>query len=186
MENLIEKLDKRKFIFLLTGIALIIFSAMFSYLLWPKFTSYKKSIDDLAVLEEIIASKNDVKYELGSLKTEIDRTKRKLRGDMADLPEKEMEAYVIGVLQNISWDNDVELIGVKPAKGSKINIFQEILFKVKLAGEYHDLYHWFIELRTQLGFIVIKNLNLNPVNTQNDSTPLRMDLTIASYKSIHK
>ena len=186
MINLIEKLDKRKFVTILTGVSLIIFSAIFSYLLWPQFTSYKKSVNDLAVLEDIIASKNDVRHELGSLKTEIDQAKRKLKGDMADLPEKEMEAYVIGVLQNISWDNEVDLIGVKPDKGNEINIFQEILFRVKLAGEYHDLYRWFVELRSQLGFIVIKNLNLNPINTQEDSTPLKMDLTIASYKSINQ
>ena len=186
MINLIEKLDKRKFVTILAGVSLIIFSAIFSYVLWPQFTSYKKSINDLAVLEDIIASKNDVQYELGSLKAQIDHAKRKLKGDMADLPEKEMEAYVIGVLQNISWDNEVDLIGVKPAKGNEINIFQEILFRVKLAGEYHDLYRWFVELRSQLGFIVIKNLNLNPINTQEDTTPLKMDLTIASYKSINK
>ena len=184
MLELLNKIDKRNFILVLVGTMLIVVVSLFSYVLWPEVKSYRTSVSDLSVLRNLVANNNDIQYELGQLKTEIGRTKRRLKGDMADLPEKEMEAYIIGVLQNISWDNEVNLIGVKPVKGSEISIFQEVLFKVKLSGDYFDLYNWFVELREQLGFIVIKNLNLSPVSGNKKSSMLLMDLTIASYKSI--
>ena len=183
MNDILEKIDRRNFILILIGTVLIVVAFIFSYVLWPQFKSYRTSVNDLIILQNLVTSKNDIQYQLGQLKTEIEKTKRKLKGDMADLPEKEMEAYIIGVLQNISWDNKVNLIGVKPAKGNEISIFQEVLFKVKLSGNYFDLYKWFIELREQLGFIVIKHLNLSPVNNDKKNTTLFMDLTIASYKS---
>ena len=122
--------------------------------------------------------------EIKTLSQDVDAAKRLLKGDMANLPEKEIEAYIIGVLQNISWANDIELIGVKPTKGAEIHIFQEILFKVKLSGDYFDLYNWFKEIRKNLGFIVIKQLNLTPAHDENVEKSLLVDLTIASYKSI--
>ena len=101
---------------------------------------------------------------------------------MADLPEKKMESFIIGELQNISWNHEINLIGVKPVKGNEIQMFQEILFKVQLSGEYFDLYKWLHDLRDQLGFIVIKSLELNSINDSDSNAALLMRLTIASYK----
>ena len=186
MMSIVEKISQRNFTMILAGSLLIIFASVVSYVLLPQVKSYRSSIADLAILEKMVVNKNDIQQELNSLKVNIDLAKRKLKGDMADLPEKEMEAYIIGILQNISWDNQVNLIGVKPVKGGEINIFQEVLFNVKISGDYFDLYNWFVELRSQLGFIVIKNLNLNPVSSSENDNSLLMNLTIASYKTIRK
>jgi Tfp pilus assembly protein PilO len=107
---------------------------------------------------------------------------RELKGDMANLPENKIEAYIIGELQNISWNHEISLIGVKPVKGDNIQMFQEILFDIQLSGEYFDLFQWLLDLRDQLGFIVIKNLELNSVNASQHSSQLLMKLKIASYR----
>ena len=122
--------------------------------------------------------------QIRELEIDVAKMKRKLKGDMANLPEKKMEAYIIGKLQNISWNHEINLVSVKPAKGNEIQMFQEILFKVQISGDYFDLYKWLLDLRNQLGFIVIKNLELNKLNINDPDTTLLMKLNIASYKSI--
>ncbi len=186
MFNILEKISVRNFNLAIFGIALITMTAVISYVLWPQLKSYQTSKTDLAELEKLVSSNSDIQYEISSLNNNIEQSKRKLQGDMAGLPDKEMEAYIIGVLQNISWDKEVNLVGVKPVKGREINIFQEILFQVKLSGDYFDLYDWFIELRNQLGFIVIKKLDLTPKRSSDDANQLMMDLTIASYKGVER
>ncbi len=180
--DLFPQIDARTFLILIAGIIILIISVLTTYGVIPNFKDYKLLSSDLVKLERIVSNTNDVQTNIDTLTEDISEAKRLLMGDMANLPEKEMEAYIIGVLQNISWSNSVNLIAVKPSKGNEIHEFQEMLFKVKLSGDYHDLYRWFKQLRIELGFIVIKNLNLNPLKKENNDIPILIDLTVASYK----
>ena len=101
---------------------------------------------------------------------------------MIDLPDNQMESFVIGQLQGISWRNKIELLGVRPGKGSLIETLEEILFDVEIAGDYFDLYAWLQELDDQLGFIVIKSFSIHPHDTSLNGQRLIAKLTIVSYR----
>ncbi len=183
INSILSNMNSRTYIMIIVGFIFVIFSITISYLILPKYKHYHSLSSNLNILEKEAGSDDGIEAAITSLVDEVELAKRKLKGDMANLPEKEMESYIIGVLQNISWDNKINLIGVKPAKGSEIHIFQELLFNVKLSGDYFDLYNWFVEIRENLGFIVVKKLNISPVNSREENSQLLMDLTIASYKS---
>ncbi len=168
---------------MLTGFTLLMLATSSVYGILPKFKEMKSGISKRTELKDLVSNKYHLDKQKSILVEEIEQTKRDLRGDMANLPEKKMESFIIGELQNISWNHEINLMGVKPVKGSEIQMFQEILFKVQLSGEYFDLYKWLHELRNQLGFIVIKNLELKSMNGNDGDTLLYMNLTIASYKS---
>ena len=110
--------------------------------------------------------------------------RRRLHGDMANLPPKEIEAYIIGRLQAISWRNRVELVGVEPNSGEMIESFREMLFTVRLAGDYFDLYNWLRDLGKELGFVVIKRYQMSPVDRNEEVPRLSAELTIASYRTV--
>ena len=186
MPDILSQMNVRTFLLSIIGGIAIVFVCAVTYLIVPEFKHYRSISTDLGLLRGLVNNKSNITTEINSLSEEVIAAKRRLKGDMANLPEKEMEAYIIGVLQNISWNNDIKLIGVKPSKGSEIHIFQEILFNVKLSGDYFDLYNWFVEIREDLGFIVIKQLNLSPMRSNSNDVPLLMELTIASYKSINQ
>ena len=186
MNNYLSNINSRIYIMSVVGVVVVVFAIVIAYLITPKYKQYHNLSLNLNMLERQVNKDDDVQSAIASLSGEIELAKRQLKGDMANLPEKEMESYIIGVLQNISWDNKINLIGVKPAKGSEIHIFQELLFNVKLSGDYFDLYNWFIEIRKNLGFIVVKKLNISPIRNQESNEQLLMDLTIASYKSIQQ
>lgn len=186
MSALFSQMNARTFLLSIVGAITLVVVITITYMIAPEFRSFRSLSADLGILQGLVNNKTSVITEIDNLSGDVASAKRRLKGDMANLPEKEMEAYIIGVLQNISWNNDIKLIGVKPSNGNEIHIFQEVLFNVKLSGDYYDLYNWFIEIRETLGFIVIKKLNLSPVRKNESEVPLLMDLTIASYKSINQ
>ena len=108
----------------------------------------------------------------------------RLHGDMANLPVRQVEAYIIGRLQRVSWNNNVELVSVEPATGERVQIFQEILFNVELVGEYDDLYHWLWEARNDLGYVVVKQYGLKRQNDDDEEPLLVAELSLASYRAV--
>ena len=152
------------------------------YGVWPQIKDMKLSIEIRNELRDLVKNKEQLKGQHEKVAQEVLDMKRNLKGDMANLPEKKMEAYIIGKLQDISWNHEVILKGVKPMKGNEIQMFQEILFDIQLSGEYFDLYKWLLDLRYQLGFIVIKSIELNAFDNSGTNSSLLMKLTIASYK----
>lgn len=184
MKSILSKMDFRTFVLSVVGVVSVMIIGFSTYALKPQLKKYSVSNNGLVKLERIAKTDKDIVSNIENLSQEIEVVKHKIKGDMVDLPEKEMESYILGVLQNISWNHNIKLIGVKPSQGKEIHIFQEILFDVKLSGSYFDLYQWFLTLREDLGFIVIKNMNMNPSSNAGGEIPLLMNLTIATYKSI--
>lgn len=103
---------------------------------------------------------------------------------MANLPVRQVEAYIIGRLQRVSWNNDVELVSVEPATGERVQIFQEMLFNVRLVGQYDDLYRWLWETRTDLGYVVVKEYGLTRQDNDDEEPLLVADLSLASYRAV--
>ena len=132
------------------------------------------SADDGARLEELLHAEDERIREL----------KYRLHGDMANLPAKQVEAYIIGRLQSVSWNNEVELVGVEPVTGERVQAFQEMLFKVRLIGRYEDLYHWLWDVRNELGYIVIKEYRLARQDQDDREPLLAADISLASYRAI--
>jgi len=180
--NAFSQINKNTFLILLVGALLLMVATSSVYAIWPQIKDIRSGFDTRNELRELVTNKDQLDEQHAKLEQEIVTMKRNLKGDMANLPEKKMEAYIIGELQNISWNHEVSLIAVKPAKGNEIQMFQEILFNIQLSGEYFDLYDWLLDLRNQLGFIVIKSIELNTAN--NNNATLLMKLTVASYKSL--
>ncbi len=184
MAQILDQINQKTLFLILMGFALLMLATSSVYGIFPQIKEMNSDLSKRTELKELVSNKDQLDEQKNNLVEKIEKIKRDLRGDMANLPEKKIEAFIIGELQNISWNHEINLIGVKPVKGSEIQMFQEVLFKVQLSGEYFDLYEWLLELRNQLGFIVIKNLELNSSNDSSNDALLLMKLTIASYKSI--
>ena len=83
----------------------------------------------------------------------------------------------------MSWANDVELVSVEPAMGERVQIFRETLFKVRLIGEYSDLYRWLWEARSELGFVVVKEYELSRRDNDDETPRLLADVSLATYRA---
>ena len=156
---------------------------MFSYLLWPQLKAYRAALESRDSLQRVVANDNRLLESLNALRNEVRDLRQNLHGDLATLPTKEMQGYIIGRLQGISWRNKVEFLGMQPRQGEPIEKFQEILFDVQLLGDYFDLYNWLRDASKELGFVVIKQYQMAPVKPDAENTPLGVKMTMAVYRS---
>jgi len=165
------------------GVLVLLTAALIVYAVLPQWRAYTKARSSLITLEQGTATTVDLDAQLDTLRADVEDLQRTLHGDTSNLPLKQVEAFVIGRLQKISWANDVELVGVKPREGAVTDQFHELLFDLELSGDYFDFFDWLIDVSDDLGFIVVKQFEMSPQSSLEDETNLRVRLTMASYRN---
>ena len=183
MQDFIENAQPRMVAMMLIGIVLLIAVVEMTYLLWPQIKDYKELHASRQVLEQAVANNDSLSIQLQAIDAEVKDLSHQLHGDMAKLPVKQMESFVIGRLQKVSWATDVELVSVQPGRGKKVQNFQERLFEVKLNAHYHDFFEWLQIVNQELGYIVVKKFEINPDDRDELENPeLSLMITLVSYR----
>lgn len=178
-----QRIDIRRLRMILAGIVLLICAIVFSYLLMPQLKQYKSLLATRHVLEQAAPAGPGLEMQLSVLQQGVADLQQQLQGDTANLPANQMEAYIIGRLQKVSWNNNIELISVQPDVGKKVHKFKEILFKVELSADYYDFYNWLKALEKELGFIVVRQFEIKANAGQKNRNKLSMHLTMVSYRA---
>ena len=182
MHKLIEQTEPRILMLLMAATALLVIAALSSYVVWPKYHDFSKSMTTLSVLRDITSRGDTLDQEMETLRTSVNKLDQALHGDMVNLPENEMESFIIGRLQTISWRNNVELLRVTPGNGSSVRVFEEVLFDVVVSGDYFDIYNWLHALGDELGFVVVKHFELRAEPGSKSGERLKADFIIVSYR----
>lgn len=183
MLDAFEKLGAREFRMLMLGLGVVVTAVAVSTTLLPGVKDYRNAAKAVAVLEEANDGTVDLDKQLEERYASIEELKFSLNGDMANLPLKQVESYVIGKLQKISWRNDVDLVSVKPSAGRRVQIFTEVLFDIELLGEYHNIYRWLWDAKNELGFVVVKEYAMRRRDSVDENPRLVTTVSLASYRA---
>ena len=187
MQDFFENAQPRVVAMMLIGVVLMIALVEMTYLLWPQIKSYKQLYSSHQVLKQAVSNNDSLKNQLQKIDNDVKDLSRQLHGDMAQLPVKQMESFVIGRLQKVSWATDVELMSVQPGSGSQVQNFRERLFEVKLNAHYHDFFEWLQIVNDELGYIVVKKFEIIPNDRDAIENPrLELGLTLVSYRMEQK
>ena len=181
MQGFFENAQPRMVALLLIAVVSMVSLAEFTYLLWPQIKNYRELSASYNMLERAIGN-NNLTDQLGKIDAEVKHLSRQLHGDMAQLPVKQMESFVIGRLQKVSWSTDVELVSVQPGSGGQVQNFREQLFEVKLNANYHEFFEWLQIINDELGYIVVKKFEIKPIDHGFDDPKLQLSLTLVSYR----
>lgn len=182
MTELLDNLDERQLRLIALAIWGLLATAMVMYVVLPQVKSYRTATENRQVLRKAAQAGEAVSAQLDTLKGEIEGLQRRLHGDTANLPEKQLESFVIGRLQSISWTNQVELEVVEPRIGETVEMFRESLFEIELTGSYRGLFKWLADVGDELGFVVIKEYEMRPAEDEAVDPSLHVALTLASYR----
>ena len=184
MQELLNRISLRELHLALSGLGAVITVAVVFGIIVPQAKALAGASHEVRVLEDAATDGAELEQHLQTLHVRIEDLQYRLNGDMANLPVEQVEAFIIGRLQRISWGNDVELVSVEPGTGDRVQIFQEILFNVQLSGQYGDLYHWLWDAREELGFVVVKEYSLSRQDNDDDMPVLVAELSLASYRAV--
>ena len=183
MLEALEKIGTRELRLALLGLGLVVTAIAVSVALLPRVKAYSAAAKAVTVLEDANANTVDLEQQLQDRYASIEELKFRLHGDMANLPLKQVESYVIGKLQKISWRNDVDLVSVEPAAGQRVQIFNEVLFNIELIGEYDDIYRWLWDAKNELGFVVVKEYGMRRRDNVDEDPRLSTTVSLASYRA---
>ena len=184
MQDLLRKISLRELRLILAGLGAVLVVALAVSLLVPEIKKLIAAQKDVDVLQAASQDSAELEQHMQKQGRQIEDLRFRLYGDMADLPLKQVEAYIIGRLQEISWGTKVDLVSVEPVAGERVQIFQEMLFNVELLGHYDDLYRWLWDVRNELGYVVIKEYGLTRQNDDDKDPLLLANLSLASYRAV--
>ncbi|MDH3589673.1 MAG: hypothetical protein OEQ74_09735 [Gammaproteobacteria bacterium] len=178
----LTQMDARRRNLIALGLIGILVTGMLVYVVLPEIKEFHNKSTSRSALIGIATDGNDLLQQIDSRMQAIDELTQRLHGDSANLPPRQMESFVIGRLQKISWDNNIELISVRPGEGERVAEFREMLFKVELEGGYIPVHRWLWAVRKELGFVVIKEFSLVRADQSPVDPRLQATLTLASYR----
>lgn len=182
MQDLLYRFGLREFRMLLIGLCIVLVTLSIAVAVVPKAKAFWAAVKTVDLLEENSRDLGELEQHLQERQAAIEDLRFRLHGDMADLPVRQIEAYIIGRLQKISWRNNVEFVSVEPAAGEQVQIFRESTFNVRLVGQYGDLYRWLWEAKNELGFVVVKEYGLTRQDNVDDNPRLLANVSLASYR----
>ncbi len=163
-------------------LAVIVTATLSLYVIKPQWERYQAALASHELLSEFAGEDPSGQRALDALGGEVRRLQTLLEGDSANLPSQEIEAFVIGRLQTISWRHGLDLVAVEPTKGETTDDYQELLFQVEISGDYFGLNSWLSDLSTELGFVVIREYQIS-IHGGDDALPiLRTRMLLASYR----
>lgn len=181
MYELLQRFELRQIYLIAGGVLLLVGAALITRMLVPQIKDYRQAAARLEALEAVAVAAPELPLALEEIEADVAQLEQRLHGDAARLPIQQMEAYVLGRLQEISWANGIELVSVEPAATQQVLMFREVRFEVEVAGTYRELYAWLRALRSQIGFIVIKRFQIAPRDRDSDPPVLLARITMASY-----
>lgn len=184
MRAYVEKIEPRLMMLVMAGVFLLVCVLLASSLVIPQFKDFRAIIKAETLLQSSASSGEEMTALFASTNQNIEQLEQALHGEMANLPVQQLESFIIGKLQKISWQNRLELVSVRPGKGDKVQNFKEILFDVELRGKYFNFFSWLQTLSKDLGFVVIKTFDIQPRENNEADPDLTVRLTMVSYRAV--
>ena len=178
----LPRLDRRLHLVVLLAPVIALVAVSWMYVIGPDWREVAKLGASRSLLAEVADSGAEIANELTTARQSVARLENQVFGKNMNLPMKQVEAQIIGRLQEISSRNHVELDGVRPGAKKRMRMFVESPIDVEVSGDYFDIARWLQELSGELGFIVVKEYEMQPI-TQETTPKLRMKMTMVSYRN---
>lgn len=171
------------------GLILLLIGFVFAttivlYMIKPQYQQFDQISSSYKMLNSQIDDQAQLQSAIDSERKQIQEMQLRLGGDAGEMPVNEMEAYLVGRLQELAWESGIELSGVRPGPAKRIMEFEEISFKVEVTGEYKNLYDWLNRIGDKLGFMLVSNYEISAHGRKSNETPLKMNVTIVFYRAV--
>jgi hypothetical protein len=183
LEPYLERIEPRQFRLLLSG-ALLVAAVLLTSLLWPHIREYQALRHSYAVLLRASANPVELARQLTTLRGESKKLHHRLHGDLGNLPQEQVESHVIGLLQRLCWRHHLELASVVPSPGETVQMFQETVLDLEVRGDFLDFFNLLRDMQDELGFLVVKQYEITPMEPYKVPPRLNVKLQISTYRSM--
>lgn len=148
----LQKLAPRELVLIAGSSALLLVTALALFVGKPLYTRFQTGGAERDELRSFLQIPQTAVVE--PLEQEVEAMRASLEGDLKTLPERQLESYMLSVLQSASWQHDVKLVNIEPVANAVEFPYRELGFRIELTGAYGNLDSWLRSVSTQLGFVV--------------------------------
>ena len=164
LNEYITKLRKESFTLLLFSISFLIFSALITYAVLPRYRIFRSGREDLARYRELISSENGysiIKNELKSKNEQLEKSVDSFSGTRSDPGEL---STFLEMLISKARVSDIRFVKIQPQTESKNDDF--VLFPVVLdmRTTYHALGQFLASLEKLPYMFKVERLSITAVN----------------------
>ena len=182
--DFLARFDRREFA-IITGLVLFAIAVLLgTFAIKPAWESYYEISRSRDLLVGAVKGNRELDDTIVTLLADTRELRSRIYGDIVRLPVSEMEAYIMGKLQQISWQHDVELGGVTPREGEEIDIFRGLVFEIQMTAGFFDLVNWLGEIQDDLGFAILENFTMTADTPDEPDPRLNVRVTMTSYRVV--
>lgn len=179
LEQLTKHIPARTMLLLMLAVIGLTLTASYVYQFKHPWKNYKEWKLTINMLQQQQKNSIPLDSDIRSIQEQIKKLDKELNGDGPILPANQMVAYVIGKLDEIAGQHNVQLGGVRPGNSSTVLMFSETPYHIDISGSYSNLFEWLYDVESKLGPLVIKDYRIEPINI---NEMRRMQLTMVSYR----
>ena len=179
MNDLLNKMSSPSIYGTMAAIVILMCLSAYLYVFKKPMQDYKLLKTNSRLLEAKVESGPGLSRELERIQSEIDFLAKRLQGQTPHLSNSEMVAHVINGLDVISSKHTVRFMGLRPAAPGSVKYFEELPFSIEVSGSYFSLFDWLQEVEKELGPMVVKKINIEPIRGNREQ---RMRLNMVSYR----
>jgi len=150
----------------------------------PQIKGYRALRHSYGILQQASTNQAELARQQTVLRAELAQLRHSLHGDMADLPQKQVESHVIGLLQRLCLRHHLELTSVIPRPGETVHVFRETVLDLEVRGDYLDFFNWLQDMQDELGFLVVKQYEITPFEPAQTLPRVAVKIQIAAYRSV--
>jgi len=179
MNDLLNKMSPHSIYGTMVAIVVIICLAAYLYVFKKPLAEYKLLQTNTKLLEAKVESGSTISLKLETMQREINSLTKHLQGQTPLLSSSKLVAHVINGLDIISSQHAVQFIGLRPAVPATVKYFEELPFAIEESGNYFSLYDWLQEVEKELGPMVVKKIDIEPLSGGQEQI---MRLNMVSYR----
>jgi len=179
MNDLLNKMSPQSIYGTMVAIVVIMCLAGYLYVFKKPLQEYKLLKANTGLLEAKVESGSGISLKLETIRQETDSLTKQLQGQTPLLSSSKLVAHVINGLDNISSQHEVQFLGLRPAAPGTVKYFEELPFAIEVSGNYFSLFDWLQQVEKELGPMVVKKINIEPVSGSQKQV---MRLNMVSYR----
>lgn len=138
--------NRYKLLFIIAG-NIIIFGVVFFFLILPQFDAKEKLHKQYSDLQKEYDTLIAIKNNLDTFKRDLAKVKQQLDEALSQLPERKDIPNLLRAISNISGETQVKVRYFEPKDMKSSEFFAELPIEIRYSGSYHNMGHFFDELR---------------------------------------
>ena len=155
--------------------------AAWLYLLKPAVEEYRTVADESSEqgLLAAVESAPQTAAAIARLERETADLRDRLYGGASGVPLREMQAWVIHRLDQLSLEHGVELESVSPGEVGHVLMFDELPYDVRVRGGYFALFAWLNQVEQELRPMSVQSFEIRP---EPADAAVEMEFRLVSYR----